>query len=99
MRLIRISPKPAVDHRVEGYSHAQNPDAPGCVCGRDALSRTERGDFRVRYDFQNRHVPAYNQVVGMQVDGTGTPTGMPLFIPVGEQDLKNAEAWSARLRL
>ncbi len=55
------------------------------------------GDFRVRYDNQQWKVPAYNQFMGMDFTDPTAPT--PVYMPVPAQELKNTEAWSARLRL
>ncbi|MFH1842879.1 MAG: DUF3373 family protein, partial [bacterium] len=56
-----------------------------------------RGDFRVRYDYQKWQVPAYNQFVGMNFSDPMNP--LPVYMPVRAQELKNTEAYSARLRL
>jgi len=55
------------------------------------------GDFRVRYDYVKWNIPAYNQFAGM--DFTDPMNPQMVYMPVPEQEAKNEEAWSARLRL
>lgn len=51
------------------------------------------GDFRVKFDNLKFEYPAYNQYMG------GDPMDPSSYVPLAASELKNDEAWSARLRL